>query len=85
MNSNVSCGLWVMVHHVSPPSVTALVKDTHDGEAVPAAREQGGIWETQVLSPQFCCGPKTILEKTKSLKITIGNGKQQNRVGEDGV
>lgn len=72
MNSSASYALWVtMVYHckfIDCNKCTILIGNVINGGGYAHVGE-GGIWESSLLSSQFCCEPKISLKKLSLQKI----------------
>ena len=71
VNPHVDCGLWVIMmlsyKFLSCHKCPILVGDI-DNKVGYACECVGNMWETFVLSSQFCCEPKSMLEKLSLIK-----------------
>ena len=71
VNPHVHCGLWeIMMHQhkfLSCHKYTILVGDVANKVGY-ACECVGNMWQTSVLSSQFCCEPKSMLEKLSLIK-----------------
>ena len=65
VNSHVQCGLWVIMMHqyqfLGRNKCPILVGDA-DSKVGYACERVGNMWETSVLSSQFCCEPESMLK-----------------------
>ena len=64
MNPKVNYGLWMIIcqcrKFISCNTCMTLVED-FDNRGCYACVRAGSIWETSILSSEFCCKPKTAL------------------------